>query len=142
MMMPIRHPLSEPANVNHGLHFSARANGAHVHHPETHAAPVDRRGKRLPETLQAIAQRDALLREAAARFFPDATHHQAAEMLRVKLLRYQTSAWRRDRAEAECPPRLAGRLDELLWQILKTHDHTPSAVTIRRAFRDQRDQRA
>jgi hypothetical protein len=98
------------------------------------SAPVDRRGKRLPETLQAIAQRDALLREAAARFCAGATHHQAAEMLRTKLLRYQTSAWRRDRAQPECPSRLAGRLDALLFQILRTRDHVPSGVTIRRAL--------
>ena len=89
---------------------------------------------RLPETLQAIARRDALLREAAARFCAGMTDHQASALLHVKLLRYQTSAWRRDRAEAECPPRLAGRLDALLWQILRTRDHIPSAMTIRRAL--------
>jgi hypothetical protein len=89
---------------------------------------------RLPETLQAIARRDALLREAAARFCAGMTHHQAAEMLRVKLLRYQTTAWQRDRAAEECPARLSNRLDALLWQILRTRDHIPSAMTIRRAL--------
>lgn len=98
------------------------------------SAPVDRRGKRLPETIEAIALRDALLREAAARFCAGMTDHQASALLHVKLLRYQTSAWRRDRAEAECPLRLAGRLDAVLWQILKTHDHVCSAMTIRRAL--------
>jgi hypothetical protein len=83
---------------------------------------------------EAVAQRDALLREAAARFCAGMTDHQASALLHVKLLRYQTSAWRRDRAEAECPLRLAGRLDAVLWQILKTHDHVCSAMTIRRAL--------
>jgi hypothetical protein len=96
----------------------------------THAAPVDRRGKRTPETLQALARRDALLHEARARFCAGLTHHQAAELLHTKLRRYQTSAWRRERGAEQCPSRLAGREGALLWQILRAHDHVLGAPMI------------
>lgn len=95
------------------------------------AAPVDRRGKRSSETMQALARRDDLLRQAAARFFVGMNHHQAGTALHVRLLRYQTSAWAsRDRAAESCPPRLAGRLDGLLWEILRAHDHVLGAAMI------------
>jgi hypothetical protein len=95
------------------------------------AAPVDRRGKRTAETVEALARRDALLHEAAARFCAGMSPFQAGHVLHTKLLRYQTSAWQRDRAaEDECPPRLAGRLDALLFKILRTRDHVPGAMRI------------
>jgi hypothetical protein len=101
------------------------------------SAPVDRRGKRLPETIEAIALRDALLREAAARFCAGMTPFQAAQVLHVKLLRYQTSAWQRHRSAEECPPRLAGRDGELLWQILKARDHVLCAAMIEAVLKKQ-----
>ena len=88
------------------------------------------RGKRSAETVEALARRDALLRQAAAEFCAGMPHYVAAEILHQKLLRHSTSAWRRDRTEAELPPRLAGRLDALLWQILKARDHVPGAPLI------------
>jgi hypothetical protein len=102
------------------------------------AAPIDRRGKRLPGTVEALARRDELLRRAAAEFCCSMTHHQAAELLHQKLLRYRTSAWSsRDRAEDECPARLASRLDGLLWKILKARDAVPGAAMIATVLRAQ-----
>jgi hypothetical protein len=49
----------------------------------------------------------------------------------IALLRYQTGRWQRERTEALCPPQHAGRLDALLWAILKVRDAVPSERLIR-----------
>jgi hypothetical protein len=97
----------------------------------TTAEPVDRRGHRLPETLASLDQRDALLCEAAAAFFPDTSHRQAAIRLRTALARYECSAWRRERVAVTVPSRHAGRLDGFCWRILRAVDHVVSVSLIR-----------
>ena len=96
------------------------------------------RGQRSPQTLLAISERDALLREAARRYCTGMSDRAAAAMLRIALLRYRGGRWRRDRSEATCPVQHHGKLTALLWRILRTRDAVPSAMTIRRAiaFRD------
>ncbi len=93
------------------------------------------RGHRSPQTLLLIDQRNALLIEAAG-FYPGASDREAARLIRVSLLRYRDGRWRRDRSEATCPVQHQGKLTQTLWRILKTRDAVPSAMTIRRAFRD------
>jgi hypothetical protein len=99
----------------------------------TNAAPLDRRGRRLPETLAALDERDKLLIEAAV-FFPGVSQREAARQLRIALLRYREGRFRRDRSEALCPSQHAGKLKAVLWAILRTRDHVPSESTIRRAL--------
>ncbi|QIG97527.1 hypothetical protein [Bradyrhizobium sp. 6(2017)] len=92
-------------------------------------------GHRTPQTRLLLDERDALLVEAAARFYPGLYDRDVARRLHSALLRYRTSGWRRDCSEATCPPRIAGRLDGLLWAVLKVRDTTPpSERTIRRAL--------
>jgi hypothetical protein len=103
--------------------------------------PTDRRGRRTPQTLLLLDERNALLRVAANRFCAGMSDRQAASHLRTELLRYQTGTWRRERIEATCPPRHAGKLTAALWLLLKTRDHVPSTATIRRSlsFREPED---
>jgi hypothetical protein len=98
----------------------------------TKAEPIDdRRGHRLPETLAALDQRDALLCEAARRFYADTSHRQAAIRLRTALARYECSAWRRERIAITCPSRHAGKLEASCWRILRASDRVPSESLIR-----------
>jgi hypothetical protein len=85
-------------------------------------------GRRTPQTLLLIDERDALLREAA-RFYPGVSDREVARQVRIALLRYRACRWRRECSETTCPH--AGRLDALLWAILKTRDVVPSDRLIR-----------
>ncbi len=87
-------------------------------------------GHRTPATLLAIDERDRYLREAAA-FCAGMTDAAAAAYLRERLCRYRSAGWRRDYAENLCPPRLAGRIDAVLWKVLKVKDSIPSERLIR-----------
>jgi hypothetical protein len=91
------------------------------------------RGKRHPETIAKLSARDSLLHEAARLHFPRIKDSPAAILLRGALLRYQSSQWRRA-CEASICPHQADSLYAILWQILRLHDFTPSARTIRRAI--------
>ena len=95
---------------------------------------VELRGRRTPSTVLAIDERDHFLRVAADRFCVGMSDRAAATMLRTKLARYQTGAWRRDRVEALCPTRHRSRIDELLWCVLRVRDYVPSERTIRAAL--------
>jgi hypothetical protein len=100
----------------------------------THAAPIeDRNHGRTPAVLLVLDERNDLIR-AAARFYPAASDREIARRLRTALLRYQTGRWRRDRAEATCPPQHRGTLTATLWMILKTRDALVAERTIRRAL--------
>jgi hypothetical protein len=62
--------------------------------------------------------------------------HPSKALFRTKLSLYRSGAWQRDRSEALPPPRLAGRIDALLWGVLKVRDHVPSEMMgIRRTTR-------
>jgi hypothetical protein len=98
--------------------------------------PLDGRGHRLPATLAAIERRNGLLCEAADRFCVGLSGRAAASWLHTRLGRYQAGAWRRDRSEALCPARHAGRIEESLWMILKARDVVPSERSIRAVLRN------
>lgn len=100
------------------------------------AEPIGLRGpgRRLPSTLQSLARRDRLLREAAARLCGQMSAHTAAWKLASELERYRSTAWRRDAAEPKCPARHRGTLRECFWLILRTRDAPLSSRTIRRAL--------
>jgi hypothetical protein len=101
----------------------------------THAVPVDGRGHgRTPRVQLILDERDKLLIEAARRFCISMSDRAAAEYLRDALSRYREGRFRRSRAETTCPPQHRGRLDEMLWLLLKTSDHVPSIATIRRVL--------
>jgi hypothetical protein len=100
----------------------------------TDAEPLDGRGRRSPADILSRTARDHLLRLAAERHCQGLSDRAAAEVLRTKLTRYQTGAWQRDRAEVRCPDRHRGKLTELLWQVLRVRDMTPSARSIRKAL--------
>jgi hypothetical protein len=94
----------------------------------------DLRGHRSAETLDAIARRNSLLVEAARRFCGGMSGREAARFLRTRLLRYECGTWRRSRVETQCPARHAGRIEAVLWAILKVRDHAPSERTVRAAL--------
>jgi len=99
-----------------------------------HATPFERGpGHRTPQTMLLLDERDKLLVEAS-RFFPGLSQREAARRLRSALSIYAGGRWERDRAEATCPPQYRGKLVHTMWLILKTHDHVPSEMTIRRAL--------
>ena len=116
----------------------------HVRHPLV----PDGRGRRTRQTELLISERDRYLREAAARFCTSMSDRQAAAWLHTKISRYRSGAWRRDRVDAtiepRCPVRYRGTLTELLWCVLRTREHVPSEMTVRRAlaFRDPPDMTA
>lgn len=97
--------------------------------------PVDVRSHgRTPAVQLLIDERNALIR-TAVRFYPGASDREVARRLRSALSIYHGGRWRRtDRTEPRCPPQYAGRLDVVLWAVLKLHDHVSSEVTLRRAL--------
>jgi hypothetical protein len=98
--------------------------------PEDTRCRFDGRGRRTPRVRLALDERNALLIEAA-QFFPGCSDREVARLIRTALLRFQLGSWRRDRSEALCPPRHAGRLDAVLWCLLKIRDAIPSERLIR-----------
>lgn len=91
-------------------------------------------GHRLPMTLLRLTARDHFLRAAAEIHCIGMSDRAAAEWLHQRLARYSECAWRRDRNEETCPPRHAGRIDGLLWCVLKCSDRVVSERTIRRVL--------
>ena len=85
-------------------------------------------------TLLYLSVRDHFLRAAADIHCTGMSDRQAAAWLHKKLARYRECAWQRDRVEECCPSRLAGRVDGLMWCVLKCSDRVVSEMTIRRAL--------
>jgi hypothetical protein len=69
---------------------------------------------------EAIRQRDAALRELAARFLAGQSVTAQARRIRSEAVRYAASAWRHDRAAAALPERHRGRLQEGLWRAFRS----------------------
>jgi len=77
------------------------------------------------ETLPIRRERDRLIREAAARFFPEASLTVSARQLATALGRYATSAdWQRDRDLAELPA-VASARRRALHAILRANRCVP-----------------
>ena len=98
------------------------------------AVQFDGRGHRSPQTMLLLDERDHYLREAALLHCGGMSDRAAASFLRTRLVRYREGRWQRDRSEDQCPPRLAGLVEALMWCVLKCRDHAPSEMTIRRAL--------
>ena len=92
------------------------------------AAPVGH--GRTPAVLLLIGERNDLIR-SASKFFPGCRDREIARQLHAALSRYRDGRWRRDSAEALCPPQHRDKLTEVLWMILKTRDRMPSERLIR-----------
>ncbi|MCK1669671.1 MULTISPECIES: hypothetical protein [unclassified Bradyrhizobium] len=88
-----------------------------------------RPGQRTPETLAALAERDRLVRELAARCYPGLCRHQQSMRIHDELARYASTTWTRTRADLVCRHRDDRR--RLIWQILKMRGgHVPAVRTI------------
>jgi hypothetical protein len=87
-------------------------------------------GQRTWHTCAALAERDRLLRAAAARFAGLSITEQAMA-LHKELSRYHASAWQRERAHDRCPDRHLGTIHEFLWRALKAHDHVLAPRSLR-----------
>jgi hypothetical protein len=95
------------------------------------AVPNDGRGRRLPLTSLRLRVRNLFLYVAAEIHCNGMSGRQAAEWLHKKLGRYRECAWRGDRDEERCPPRLVGRVEALMWCVLKCSDRVPGERLIR-----------
>jgi len=91
-------------------------------------------GHRTPMTLLHLTVRDLFLRLAAEIHCARMSDRQAAEWLHKKLVRYRECAWQRDRVEEECPPKLYGRVEGLLWAALKCSDRLVGVGLIRKVL--------
>jgi hypothetical protein len=89
-------------------------------------------GHRLPMTTLHLTVRDHFLRAAAEIHCGGMSGHQAAAWLHKRIGIYRSGGWQRDRTLSECPLRLYGRVEGLIWAALKCCDNVPSARTIRR----------
>lgn len=114
-----------------------------LHKDEIDKALEPRRGKRKPTTLWIIDTRDRLLRMMARCFFAGLTERQASVAIVAKVEQYRNrGAWRRDRLEATCPARHHGKLEEIMFTLLKIRDASVSVGTCRRALSAIREPRA
>jgi hypothetical protein len=102
--------------------------------PDDAATATRGRGRRLPATMATIYIRNALLVEMAKLFHRGASNHAAAAAIRKRLALYRAGAWRRHCAEETLPAALVGKIEELLWFVLKQRDAVPSERTIRAAL--------
>lgn len=68
---------------------------------------------------QAAQQRDAALRELAARYYPGLRRSAQASQIRRLTIHYATCGWGRDRRLAAPPPHYADSPHELLWRAFK-----------------------
>ena len=94
-------------------------------------------GHRTPMTLLHLTVRDHFLRAAAAIHCAGMSDRAAAEWLHKKLARYRECAWQRDRGAAECPRRLYGRVEGLMWAALKCSDRLVGVELIRKVLADR-----
>ncbi|MET4198750.1 hypothetical protein ABIA95_002750 [Bradyrhizobium sp. LA8.1] len=88
-------------------------------------------GHRLPMTLLHLRVRDLFLRAAAEIHCAGISNHAAAEWLHKRLARYRECGWQRDRIAETVPPRLAGRVEGLLFCVLKCSDRLVSSRLVR-----------
>jgi hypothetical protein len=81
-------------------------------------------GQRRPETMAAIAERNRLICELAATYYPGLCRNQQSARIHDELARYASTTWTRTRADLVCRHRDDRR--RLIWQILKLRGgHVP-----------------
>ena len=87
-------------------------------------------GERRPSTKAMHRARDALLREAAAEFFP-ARRPSPARELHKAITRYAATGWLRECHLAACPAHREGTVQAVAWAVLKLENRVLSAKRIR-----------
>lgn len=88
-------------------------------------------GQRTLQACAALAERNRLLRDAAARFLGGLSVAEQAHRLYRDLSRYCATAWQRERVCEQCPDRHLGSLHEFLWAALKHRDYVLSVRSLR-----------
>jgi hypothetical protein len=73
-----------------------------------------------------------LLRDAAARFFPDLPNIEQARQLATAWSRYAGAGWLRERQLDECPVRHRGQLAEALWELQRARPRVLGSDRIRK----------
>ena len=92
------------------------------------AAAVLRRTPTIPVS-EALRERNQLIREYAERHCRSATSKWAmAVKLRQDARTYEATGWRRHRANDECPERILGTHQEILWQAFKSAPRFPWSI--------------
>lgn len=94
-------------------------------------------GERSLKTDLLQADRDNLIRAAAKRYCAAMSVNSASEMLATKFLRYEGTAWVREKNAPTCPVRHSGRVEEAAWRILKTGLRIPGKSRIRQILSDR-----
>jgi len=89
-------------------------------------------GGRQWRTEQAINERDRVLREAAALYWPDRPVAEQAREMAAALARYAATGWPRHRSLAACPERLHGTFSALAWHVLRARDFVLVERVLRR----------
>ncbi|MGY3131998.1 hypothetical protein ACVWZM_002680 [Bradyrhizobium sp. USDA 4501] len=87
-----------------------------------------------PREHHAIAIRDQMLIEAAARHCAGLSSRAAARVLHQALIRYACGPWRRERTSQAMPAQRVGRLDGACWQILRCRDRVVGERQLRRVL--------
>lgn len=90
-------------------------------------------GQRKPLTLALLAERDSLIRQAAAEFFPGQSARRQAVEIHRAIGRYAATSWPRDRSAVVCPDRLSG-IQVFAWRILRIDDRMLSADRLRKVL--------
>jgi hypothetical protein len=100
----------------------------------THAVPIDGRSHGRTPAVRLILDERAKLLVEARRFYPGSSDREIARQLHTVQSRYRDGRWRRDREFFTCPVQHRGKLTEVLFLLLRTLDHVPSEMTIRRTL--------
>jgi hypothetical protein len=95
-------------------------------------------GQRSIATQVALARRNAILCEAARRFWPG-SKARAARELSSALRQYEATAWRRERIHDEVPSRHKRHVQAYCWLALREWPQPLSAAHIRRILRCARN---
>ena len=91
-------------------------------------------GQRSVETTEALARRDALIRDCVSIHYGEHSDSAAAELLQVDLARYAASAWRHERDADKVPDHRRSKPSGYFWRILQIDEHVLSARQIRRVL--------
>ncbi len=93
-------------------------------------------GQRSAATRNAIDQRNRLICEVAAKFYPSLSFNEQSQRISEAWSRYTASAWHREKSCIECPSRHAGKIYGALWKIMKSPEtsHVLSAERLRKVL--------
>ena len=69
------------------------------------------------------SERNNLIREAVAQFFPGMSALEQATRFHIELARFHNTAWRYERDVEQCPARHHGTIRAACWTILRMRDY-------------------